>query len=184
MKRLVVLLTLPAFACTGRLAVPAAMDPSAAIAPVAARADTLDTLETPPPAPPPAAPETVSADDDAGVTTVPPAPDLLERPDRQRTRNGLFWTGVALAAIGGAAFVGTAVGGRVTQAQLDKGYRNDDLTIDRESTLRDRGKGFNIGASVTGSIALVGIALLAIVYGVDYARCGTIAKRRKDCRPR
>lgn len=180
MKRLVVLLTLPAFACTGRLAVPAAMDPAAAVAPVAAR---VDTLEDPAPPPPPA-PQTVSADDDAGVTTVPPAPDLDNRPDRQRTRNGLFWTGVALAAIGGAAFVGTAVGGRVTQGQLNKGYRNDDLTIDRESTLRDRGKGFNIGASVTGSIALVGIAMLAIVYGVDYARCGTIAKRRKDCRPR
>jgi hypothetical protein len=126
------------------------MDPSAAVAPVAAR---VDTLEDPAPPPPPA-PQTVSADDDAGVTTVPPAPELDNRPDRQRTRNGLFWTGVALAAIG------------------------------RESTLRDRGKGFNIGASVTGSMALVGIAMLAIVYGVDYARCGTIAKRRKDCRPR
>lgn len=113
-------------------------------------------------------------------TDAPPADDETKKD--QRTRNGLFWGGVAVAAIGGASLLAFGIGGRVTQGQLAKGYDDGDLTYKREEQLRERGKVFNSLAGAGAGIGLVGMAVAAIVYGIDYSRCGTLAKRRKDCK--
>lgn len=194
MKRLAIILVLPGLACQ-RLAAPPVIDPAAATPQGVAHY--VQDPGAPPPAPdagetPPPAPETSSAGEDAmfandaphsddAVTVVPPAPQVDAGPGHQRTRSGFFWAGVAMAAAGGGLFLGTAIGGRVTQGQLNKGYEDNDLTYDRESKLRDRGKLFNSLAAAGGAIALTGIITLAVAYGIDYAHCGKLAKRRKDC---
>ncbi|MBC8067457.1 MAG: hypothetical protein IAG13_03910, partial [Deltaproteobacteria bacterium] len=102
---------------------------------------------------------------------------------QQRVRTGLFWTGVALTVIGGAALLATGIGGRVTQGQLSTGYKEESLTHAREKTLRDRGDLFNALAGASGGVMIVGAGVTAITFGIDYSRCGTIAKRkRKDCK--
>lgn len=120
----------------------------------------------------------------AAIAGPAPAPADTPAPadDDQRKRTGVFWGGVATAAVGGAMLTAFGIGGRVTQAQLKNGYDDADLTYDREDTLRDRGKTFNALAGAGAGIAIVGAAMAAIVYGIDYSRCGTLAKRRKDCR--
>lgn len=193
MKRLCIALVLPGLACQ-RLAAPPVLDPAAVGAhAVAHRVVEPDT--TPPPPPPgtaPAAPAAPGTDDGViisddtpasndGVTVVPPAPQVDAGPDHQRTRSGFFWAGVVMAAAGGGLFLGTAIGGRITQGQLNKAYDANDLTYAREGQLRDRGKIFNSLAAAGGAIALTGIITLAIAYGIDYAHCGKLAKRRKDC---
>ena len=118
--------------------------------------------------------------DEATVDKVEP-----ESSKAQRTRNALFWTGVTLAAVGGAGVLGFGIAGRVTQGQIAKGYDDDSLSHARERELRDRGDAMNIGAATTGAIGILGIAVFSIVLGVDYVRCGTLTtKRRKDCVPR
>jgi hypothetical protein len=102
----------------------------------------------------------------------------------QRTRTGLFWGGVGALALGGAMLTAFGIGGRVTQAQLKNGYDDGDLTYSREEKLRDRGSAFNKVAAAGAGLAVVGLAVTAIVYGIDYSRCGTLAKRRKDCKPK
>lgn len=116
---------------------------------------------------------------DTGDADTPPAGR-----DAQRTRTGLFWAGIATTALGGVMLTAFGIAGRVTQAQLKDGYEGGDLTYARENTLRDRGKAFNAVAAAGAGIGLVGAAVAAIVYGVDYSRCGTLTKRRKDCRPK
>jgi hypothetical protein len=111
---------------------------------------------------------------DSGVDTDEPTKD-------QRTRTGLFWGGVGAMALGGAMLGAFGIGGRVTQAQLQKGYDEGTLTYDREDKLRGRGSAFNKLAGAGAGIAVVGLAMAVIVYGLDYSRCGTLAKRRKDC---
>lgn len=117
----------------------------------------------------------------AGPAPRDPAADEGDGPKDQRTRTGLFWGGVATTVVGAAMLTAFGVGGRVTQGQLAKSYEDADLTYDREETLRDRGKVFNALAGAGAGIALVGLATAAVVYGIDYSRCGTLAKRRKDC---
>jgi len=108
--------------------------------------------------------------------------DTSDDDKSQRARNGAFWTGVVLAAVGGGALLATGVTGRVTQKQLADGYDDGSLTHDRERTLRDRGDAMNIAAATSGAIALAGVAIFSIVLGVDYMRCGKLTtKRRKDC---
>lgn len=107
-------------------------------------------------------------------------------PDKsQRARSGVFWTGVVLAAAGGAGLLGFGIAGRVTQGQINKGYEDGNFTHEEEQNLRDRGDAMNIGAATTGALAFVGIAMLSIALGVDYVRCGKLTTRkRKDCVPR
>jgi len=117
----------------------------------------------------------------AGPT--PRAPTDVTEPEKgQGARTGIFWAGVAATALGAAMLTGFGIGGRVTQAQLEDGYGDGDLSYAREEKLRDRGTVFNQVAGAGAGIAIVGIAVTAIVYGVDFSRCGTLAKRRKDCK--
>ncbi len=102
----------------------------------------------------------------------------------QRTRTGVFWGGVGALALGGGMLTAFGIGGRVTQAQLKNGYEDGDLTYAREEKLRDRGTAFNKVAAAGAGLAIVGLAVTAIVYGIDYSRCGALAKRRKDCKPK
>lgn len=102
----------------------------------------------------------------------------------QRARTGVFWGGIAATAVGGVLLTAFGIGGRVTQSQLAKAYDDADLTYAREDKLADRGKLFNALAGAGAGIAIVGIAMASIAYGLDYSRCGTLAKRRKDCKPR
>ncbi|HWB76955.1 MAG TPA: hypothetical protein VG755_18435 [Nannocystaceae bacterium] len=103
---------------------------------------------------------------------------------QQRVRTGLFWAGVAVAVIGGATLLASGIGGRVTQAQLKKGYDDETLTHDDERKLHTRGDIFNALAGTGGGLLIVGGGVAAISFGVDYSRCGTLAKRkkRKDCK--
>jgi hypothetical protein len=152
---------------------------------------TTTTTTTTPGGPTPVAGTGAGGPAPAGAATAPKIGDeaTVDRPAEpdkaQRRRNGLFWAGVALTAIGGAGVIGLGVGGRVTQAQIAKGYDDDDLTHAREKELRDRGEGMNIGAATSGAVGILGVALFSIALGVDYVRCGTLTtKRRKDCVPR
>ena len=102
---------------------------------------------------------------------------------QQRTRKALFWAGIAFTVIGGATLLATGIGGRVTQGQLTKGYDDETLTHDEEKTLRNRGETFNALAGAGGGVMIVGAGVAAITFGIDYTRCGSIAKRkRKDCK--
>jgi hypothetical protein len=108
-----------------------------------------------------------------------------EKDKAQRARTGVFWTGVVLAAAGGAGLLGFGIAGRVTQGKIAQGYEDGDFTHSQEQTLRDRGDAMNIGAATTGAIAFLGITMLSIALGVDYVRCGKLTtKKRKDCVPR
>lgn len=102
----------------------------------------------------------------------------------QRARTGLFWAGVAVAVIGGATLLASGIGGRVTQAQLKNGYDDESLTHDDERKLHTRGDVFNALAGTGGGLLIVGGGVAAISFGVDYSRCGALAKRkkRKDCK--
>jgi hypothetical protein len=142
---------------------------------------TSDPTARPQPAPPGASP----AQMEDGEATVGPVEGQPEPQKAQRARNGVFWTGVVLTALGGAGVIAFGVGGRVTQSQLAKGYDDTSLTRAEESKLRDRGGAFNDGAAVSAAVGILGIAMFSIALGVDYIRCGTLTtKRRKDCVPR
>jgi hypothetical protein len=102
---------------------------------------------------------------------------------QQRLRRGFFWAGIALTAIGGATFVASAVGGRITQAQLQKGYDRETITHDQEKTYHTRGDVFNALTATGATLLIVGVGTASISFGIDYSRCGSLAKRkRKDCR--
>jgi hypothetical protein len=104
-------------------------------------------------------------------------------PDKgQRARVGVFWAGIALTAAGGGSTIAMAVTGEATQKQLTDGYADGSLTRAREEQLTGRGELVNKLAVASATLALIGVALAAIAYGVDYTRCGKLAKRRKKCR--
>ncbi len=125
------------------------------------------------------------ADEVGGEVTIDRVEGQPEPDKSQRARSGVFWTGVVLAAAGGAGLLGFGIAGRVTQGQINKGYEDGNFTHEEEQTLRDRGEAMNIGAATTGALAFVGIAMLSIALGVDYVRCGKLTTRkRKDCVPR
>jgi len=100
---------------------------------------------------------------------------------QQRRRKGAFVGGVVASALGGAMAIGFGAAGQITENQLDDGY-NDGLTRNEETDLRDRGKAFN-GVAIGGAaLAVAGIALTAIVLGIDHRKCGELIKsRRKEC---
>jgi hypothetical protein len=120
-----------------------------------------------------------------GTTDTKPNPVTTDpgTDKQQRVRKGFFWAGIALTAIGGATFLATAIGGRITQAQLQKGYDHETLTHDQEKTYHVRGDVFNALTATGATLLFVGIGTAAISFGVDYSRCGSLARRkRKDCR--
>lgn len=101
--------------------------------------------------------------------------------DAQRKRKGALVGGVVASALGGAMAIGFGVAGQVTESQLDDGY-SEGLTRTEESDLRDRGGAFN-GVAIGGAaLAVAGLALTAIVLGIDHRKCGEFIKsRRKEC---
>ncbi len=90
---------------------------------------------------------------------------------------------VIATALGSAAAAGTlafGIAGTVTDRKLQDRYTSG-LSLAEQNDLRDRGELFNdltIGLGVT---ALVSLTAAAIVYGVDYTRCGHLARKRRKC---
>jgi hypothetical protein len=101
----------------------------------------------------------------------------------QRQRNALVWSGVALMALGGAGTIGFSTAGQITESRLDGAYASG-LSRDRDERLRDAGLLSNRLAYASASIGVIGLALLAIGYGLDYTVCGALSKKRKKCRNR
>lgn len=112
-----------------------------------------------------------------------PLDDPGEPDKRQRARTALFWTGIALVAIGGAGMIGFSAIGEATEDKLHKGYDDGSLTRARDDQLRTRGEAMNGLAIGSAALAFVGLAFSAIAFGVDWTRCGKLAKRRRrPCR--
>jgi hypothetical protein len=173
--------------------------PAPAGPPPAKSDPTPDPAPAPPGPPPP--PDTEPSPPDtttAGATAAEPSPAASGTPDarpamqpdaplhdpgepdkRQRARKALFWTGIVFTAIGGAGTIGFAAAGEGTENQLANGYEDGTLTRARDDQLRTRGEIMNGLAIGSAGLTLVGIAFAAIAYGVDYTRCGTLAKRRR-----
>lgn len=97
----------------------------------------------------------------------------------QRARTAVFWTGIALAAAGGAGVVGLSSAGYVAQQRIDEGYERG-MTRARAQRLQDAGENFNRAAIASAGVALVGIAMAAIAFGLDYTACGKLTRRRAD----
>ncbi len=114
-----------------------------------------------------------------------PLDDPGEPDRRQRARTGLFWTGIVLTAIGGAGLIAFSAAGEGIEDSLHRGYRDGDLTRERDDKLRNRGEIMNGLAIGSAALTLVGVAFATIAFGVDWTRCGKLAKRRrKPCRER
>jgi hypothetical protein len=110
--------------------------------------------------------------------------DLSGGDDGQGKRKALFITGVVASSLGGAMAIGFGAAGQITENQLDDGY-SDGLTRSEESDLRDRGEAFNTVAITGAALAVVGIAVTAIVLGIDHRKCGNLMKkRRQECQER
>ncbi|MGH1341384.1 MAG: hypothetical protein ACRBN8_07535 [Nannocystales bacterium] len=121
---------------------------------------------------------------DASGERIDTSDDLSDGSDTdrdQRRRKGAFVGGVVASALGGAMAIGFGAAGQITENQLDDGY-NEGLSRNEESDLRDRGKAFN-GVAIGGAaLAVAGLALTAIVLGIDHRKCGELIKsRRKEC---
>ena len=91
-----------------------------------------------------------------------------------------FVVATVLGSVAAAGALAFGIAGTVTDRKLQDGYDNG-LTLDEQNRLRDRGELFNdltIGLGVTG---LVSLTAAAIIYGVDYTRCGHLARKRRKC---
>ena len=107
-----------------------------------------------------------------------------EKSDASRRRKLAFWAGVGLAAGGAAGALGFGIGGRVTQAQVAKGYEDESLTRADEARLERQGNVMNALTLTTVGIGLFGLALLSVAYALDHARCGELPPKRDDCVPK
>ncbi|MEM6995557.1 MAG: hypothetical protein AAF721_33915 [Myxococcota bacterium] len=101
--------------------------------------------------------------------------------DAAKRRKGAFWAGVILASFGAAGSIGFGLGGRIVQAQLSRGYDDEDLTRDDEDRLRNTGEVMNGLTIGTAAVGLFGVALLSVAYALDHARCGDLPPKREDC---
>jgi hypothetical protein len=110
-------------------------------------------------------------------------PDIADPVDpgrHQKARTIVFWTGVAMAAVGGAGTIGFAATGRAFEHKLARGYETS-LTRAEEERYQNRGELMNGLAVGSGAVGLVGLLTAAVALGIDYTLCGKIAKRRKGC---
>jgi hypothetical protein len=112
-----------------------------------------------------------------GIEDIPPS----EKRDRQRARTATFWIGVVAASLGGGGAIGFAAAGQVSENKIAEGYERRTLTRSQEDRLEDRGTLFNQIAIGSGALALVGVVMASVAYGLDYTQCGKLA-RRKDCK--
>ena len=95
----------------------------------------------------------------------------------------LFWTGATLAVVGAAGTIGFGVAGNLMNNKVENGF-DGEFTNEEFDRYQDRGNAFNkatIGSAVVG---LVGLSIAAIVYGIDYTRCGPLAPARRQCQQR
>lgn len=114
----------------------------------------------------------------------------FEEPDEarrnQRARTAVFWTGVAVTTLGTAGMISTATAGQVTEKRLTEAYDDGNLSLAREERLTDAGETLNKAAIGSAGVALIGLAMAVISFGLDYTACGKLARRRsnRDCQRR
>jgi hypothetical protein len=108
---------------------------------------------------------------------------VVERADPekgQKARTATFWTGVALAVVGGAGTIAFAATGRAFEHKLERGYEGN-MTRAQAERYQNNGELMNGLAIGSGAVTLAGTLMAAIALGLDYTLCGKLAKRRKDC---
>ena len=88
----------------------------------------------------------------------------------------LFWTGM----LGTGGTIGFGVAGKLTEDKLEDGYE-DGLTRAEERKLIDRGDTYNSLMIGSAAVGLVGLGVAALVYGIDYTRCGPLAPKKRRC---
>jgi hypothetical protein len=106
------------------------------------------------------------------------APPADDRPRNEKVTPALFWTGIIAGSLGTAGTVGFGLAGRVTENKVHDGYE-DGFTRAESDELRDKGSTYNTLAITSAVVGVVGWATALIVYGIDYSRCGPVAKKNK-----
>lgn len=109
------------------------------------------------------------------ATDPAPAPAAKKRPITPI----LFYLGVSVAAVTGAAALGTAIGSSITRRQIDDSYFDEGLTLERYDALKTRGERLDSATWGLGITAFAFAALALITYSVDWARCGPVAPARR-----
>ena len=104
-----------------------------------------------------------------------PAPATRKRP----VTPILFYLGVSVAALAGAAAIGTAIGSAVTRRQLDDAYFTDGLTMPEYDAIVQRGDRLSNAAWGLGLTSFAFASMALISYSVDWARCGPLAPARR-----
>jgi hypothetical protein len=110
----------------------------------------------------------------------PEVAEPIDPEKHQKARTATFWTGVVLAAVGGAGTIAFAATGRAFESKLARGYETS-MTRAEEERYQNRGELMNGLAVGSGAVGLVGLLTAAVALGVDYTLCGKLAKRRKGC---
>jgi len=104
-------------------------------------------------------------------------------PKKRNVTPPLMWTGVALASLGAVGTIGFGIAGRVAQDKIDDGF-DEGMTRSELDDLERRGETWNTLAITSASIGIAGAVLAAVVYGVDYTRCGPLAPKKRRCADR
>jgi len=118
-----------------------------------------------------------------------PPPEPADRDDETRDRSRLhkrlFWTGIGGLALGGAGVIAFGAAGWATREQLERAYEDGAITRDREDQLKTTGEVMNALALTSAAIGVVGLGLAAVMFALDYTKCGKLAgkRRRHECRP-
>ncbi len=113
-----------------------------------------------------------------------PADTGGRRAGRTTATHAVLWTGVVLAALGGAGLVGFGATSYATDSKLSKGYNEDGLTRDEQQTLIDRGEAMNTATIISASVGLLGALMAVTAYGVEYTNCGPLAPKSRRCSER
>ncbi len=100
---------------------------------------------------------------------------------RTTATHAVLWTGVVLAAVGGAGLIGFGSASYATDSKLSRGYAEDGLTRDEQQTLIDRGEGLNTATIISASVGLLGALMAVTAYGVEYTNCGPLAPKSRRC---
>lgn len=109
------------------------------------------------------------------ATDPAPAPAAKKRPITPI----LFYLGVSVAAVTGAAALGTAIGSSVTRRQIDNGYFGEGLSYPGYDDLKTRGERLDDATWGLGITAFAFAALALITYSIDWSRCGPLAPARR-----
>jgi len=113
-----------------------------------------------------------------------PADSGGRKAGRTTATHAVLWTGVVLAALGGAGLVGFGATSFATDSKLSKGYAEDGLTRDEQQTLIDRGEAMNTATIISASVGLIGALMAVTAYGVEYTNCGPLAPKNRRCSER